>query len=37
MNAEVFALVCAVESLPVENLARGSWTTGQDTGSDQDD
>ena len=35
MQAEVFAMVCAVESAPVEN-SMGGWTTGSDTGSDKD-
>ncbi len=35
MEAEVFAATCAVES-PAE-ATRGSWSTGQGTGSDPDD
>jgi len=36
-KAEIFALVCAVET-PAENPSVcGTWTTGSGTGSDVDD
>jgi hypothetical protein len=36
MEPEVFAAICAVQS-PVTPVLGGSWSTGQDTGSDPDD
>ncbi len=37
MAPEVFAAICAVESPQQESAVRGSWSTGQGTGSDPDD